>query len=183
MAWEHQGGMKAFKTTVRILVAVFTAFFGALQITMIRHDHRIAIGIVLFALLFSLTLYVLSHALEKWRVPIAVVILLTYAIYGIIDAFGYRLWWLGLVPFGALIAAVGVGLRTRWGTLVTYAISILFTLYWSWEIFMVATGGYFESRPVLEGALSFVPGIAFLLLASFCCYSASRAPRAIPTAP
>jgi len=175
--------MKAFKTTVRILVAVFTAFFGTLQITMIRHDHRIAIGIVLFALLFSLTLYVLSHDLAKWRVPIAVLSLLTYGVYGIVDAFGYRLWWFGLVPFAALIAAVGVGLRARWGTLVTYAISILFALYWSWGIFMAANGGYFETRPALEGALSFVPGIAFLLLAGFCCYSASNAPRAIAKAP
>lgn len=174
--------MRAFKTAVRILVALFAAFFGTLQISMSGHDRRIAMWILLFSLLFALTLYVLSHDCVKWRVPIAVVILVTYGIYGIVDAFGYRLWWFGLVPFVALIAAVGVSLRARWGTLVTYAKSVLFALYWSWGIFTAVNDGYFDSRPALEGALSFVPGIAFLLLAGFCCYSASSAPRATSTA-
>jgi len=72
--------MKAFKTAVRILAALFAACFGTLQITMISHDHRIAIWVVLFALLLTLTLCLLSHDLAKWRVPMAVVILLTYGI-------------------------------------------------------------------------------------------------------
>ncbi len=76
----------------------------------------------------------------------------------------------------ALAAAIGVALRARWGTLVTYAISALFAIYWSWSVIAGARAGEFQSNPPLVAALMLVPGIAFGLVAGFCCY-ASR-PRA-----
>jgi hypothetical protein len=185
--------MDVAKAAVRVLIALFAAFFGTVQLSMtfcpalswtqqLCHTHRIASPILSFALLFALTLLVLSRRYVGLRLPLAVVLLLSYGIHGVMDAIGYQLWWFALVPVVALAAAVGVGMRARWGTLLTYAISILFVLYWSWGIVTAARTGFFGSRPALEAALSFVPGTAFALLAGFCCYTASGARAALPPA-
>ncbi len=179
--------MDVIKSAVRTLVALFAAFFGTLQLSMsgcalapgaawtqwLCHSHSIASSILLFGVLLALTLFALSRRCMAWRVPMAVVVLLSYGIYGIIDVIGYRLWWLALVPVVALAAAAGVGLRARWGTLLTYAISALFALFWSWGVVTAARVGLFRSQPFLKAVLMLVPGIAFGLLAGFCCYVSS----------
>jgi hypothetical protein len=109
------------------------------------------------------------------RRPLAVLLLLSYGVYGVVDATGYGLWWRALVPVAALAAAVGVWLRARWGTLLTYAVAVLYALYWAWATIAAAGAGYFSSQPPLKGALALVPGIAFGLLAGFCCYVSSAA--------
>jgi hypothetical protein len=176
--------MGVIKFLVRALATLFAAFFGTLQVSMtgcalapgaawtrwLCHSHSVASSILLFAILFVFTVLVLSRRCVAWRVPIAAVLLVSYGIYGIIDAIEYQLWWLALVPVVALAAAAGIGLRARWGTLLTYAIAALFALYWSWGVVMAVRGGVFGSRPLLENALMLVPGIAFGLLAGFCCY-------------
>lgn len=119
----------------------------------------------------------LSRRCARWRVPLAVLLLLSYGMYGIVDAIGYQLWWLALVPIVSIVAiaaAVGVGLRARWGSLLTYAISVLFVLYWLWGVIALARAGFFGSRSPLEGVLTLVPGVAFFLLAGFCCYVSSN---------
>ena len=170
------------KAAARILSALFVGLFGTLELSLtvcrigtggigigqLCTDHPIASPLVSFALLFSLTLLLLSRRCTTWRVPIAVVLLAGYGLYGVAAAFGYGLWWIALVPIAALLAAIGVGLRERWGTLLTYAISILFGIYWGWGIFSETST--FASRDPLEVALSFVPGMAYALLAGFCCY-------------
>ena len=88
-----------------------------------------------------------------------------------IDTFEFQFWWLALIPVAALIAAIGVALKARWGTFVTYAMSALFVIYWSWGVIRAARVGVFQSRPPLEAALSLIPGIAFGLLAGFCSYA------------
>jgi hypothetical protein len=114
---------------------------------------------------------VAEQASRRLRRPLAVLLLLAYAIYGLVEAFEYQLWWLALVPVAALAAGIGVALRARWGTLTTYAISILFVMYWLWGVITAALGGVFQSRPPLQAGLMLVPGIAFGLLAGFCCYA------------
>jgi hypothetical protein len=57
------------------------------------------------------------------------------------------------------------------GTIVTYAISALFVTYWSSGVIAAARAGAFQSSPPLQAALMLVPGIAFGLLAGFCCYA------------
>jgi len=178
------------KAAVRTLAALFAAFFGTLQLSMttcrlvpgaswtrsLCHDHSIASSLLSFVCLFALTLLILSRRSAAFRRPLAALFLLAYAFYGLVYAFEYQLWWLALVPVAALAAAIGVALQARWGALVTYAISALFVIYWSWGVITAARVGAFQSRPPLEAALMLVPGIAFGLLAGFCCY-ASR-PRA-----
>jgi hypothetical protein len=186
--------VRVIKATVRTLVALFAAFFGTLQLSMtvcrlepgaswthsLCHTHSIASPLLSFACLFALTLLVLSRRSAAFRRPLAVLFLLAYAIYGLVEAFEYQLWWLALVPVAALAAAIGVALRARWGTLATYAISALFVIYWLWGVITAALGGVFQSRPPLEAALMLVPGIAFGLLAGFCCYACR--PRAAQSA-
>jgi hypothetical protein len=106
-----------------------------------------------------------------------VLLLIAYAIYGISYAFRYQAWWLALVPVAALAAAIGVALRARWGSLLIYAISALYAIYWSWGVVTAARTGVFQSVRPLQAALMLVPEIAFILLAGFCCY-ASRSPVA-----
>ena len=179
--------METFKTVVRMVVALFVAFFGTVQPSMTVfappasaawvqwpcHAHPLVSSALSFITLLVLTLLVLSRRCAQWRVPLAVVLLLTYGIYGVADAIGYRTWWLALAPVVAAAAAVGVGLRARWGTLMTYAVSTLFALYWIWSVAAAVLNGTFSSRPPLFGALMLVPGIAFGLLAGFCCYASS----------
>jgi hypothetical protein len=132
---------------------------------------------VSIALLFALTLLILDNRSAALRRPLAVLLLIAYAVYGFSDAFRYQAWWLVLVPVTALAAAIGISLRARWGSLLIYAISALFAIYWSWGVVTAAKAGTFQSVPLLEAALMLVPGIAFALLAGFCCY-ASRSPVA-----
>jgi hypothetical protein len=179
--------MSVIKTAVRTLVAFFAGFFGTVQLSMttcpfapkaawvlwLCRVHPLVSSALSFVFLFALTLVVLSHTRATWRVPLAVMLLLSYGVYGIVDAIGYRAWWLALVPVCALAAAVGVGLRARWGTLLTYAICSLFALYWAWGVITAARSGAFLSQPSLVRALMLVPGIAFGLLAGFCCYASS----------
>jgi hypothetical protein len=181
--------MGIVKIAIRIFAAFFAAFFGALQLSMtvcvsrprgastgwLCHAHPVVSSILSFTILVALTLLVLSRRCAAWRLPLAVVLLLTYGIYGVVDAIGYRVWWLALAPLVAVVAAVGVGLRARWGTLLTYALSALFALYWTWGVVTVARSGAFFSRSPLLGALTLVPGLAFGLLAGFCCYVSSGA--------
>jgi len=183
--------MRVFKATVRLLAALFIAFYGTVQLSMtvcdrtprpaliqwVCHTHSMASPLLTFALLLALTLFVLSHRCMILRLPLAVLFLLGYGIYGVMDATGYGLWWRALVPVAALAAAVGVALRARWGTLLTYAVSALYALLWSWAAIAAVRAGYFGSQPSLKGALSLVPGVAFGLLFGFCCYvSSGRAP-------
>jgi hypothetical protein len=179
--------METFKAVVRILAALFAAFFGTVQLSMTVcappangawaqwpcHSHPFVSSALSFMTLLVLTLLALSRRRAQWRMPLAVVLLLTYGLYGVVDAIGYRAWWLALAPVVAAAAAVGVGLRARWGTLMTYAVSALFALYWTWFVAAAALNGTFSSRPPLFGALMLVPGIAFGLLAGFCCYASS----------
>jgi hypothetical protein len=67
--------MRVVKSGVLVLIALFAAFFGSLQLSMsgcsvapgaawsqwVCHDHRIVAPILLFGLLLSLTLFVLSR--------------------------------------------------------------------------------------------------------------------------
>jgi hypothetical protein len=181
--------MSTIKTAVRILVALFAGFFGTVQLSMttcafapkaawsrwLCGMHPLVSSALSFVILFALTLTVLSHRRTAWRVPVAVLLLLSYGVYGIVDAIGYRAWWLALVPVCALAAAGGIGLRARWGTLLTYAISALFALYWAWGVLTAARNGVFLSQSPLMGGLMLVPGIAFGLLAGFCCYASAGA--------
>ncbi len=179
--------MSVFKATVRLLASLFVAFYGAVQLSMtvcgrtprptliewVCHTHSIVSPLLTFVLLLALALFVLSRRCINLRLPLAILFLLSYGIYGVVDATGYGLWWRALVPVIALAAAVGVGLRARWGTLLTYAVSALYALVWSWAAIAAARAGYFGSQPSLKGALSLVPGVAFALLFGFCCYAAS----------
>ena len=133
--------------------------------------HPFALPLLSFAVLFSLTLMLLGRRCAAWRVPTTVVLLVSYGAYGVTYAIEYGPWWVAIAPLVALLAAVGIGLRQRWGTLVTYAISLLFGLYWAWGIVVAIHAGTFTSVPPLEAALSLVPGMAFGLLAGFCCYA------------
>ena len=179
--------MSTIKTAIRIFVALFAAFFGTLQLSMtictsptrgastrwLCHAYPVVSSILSFIIFLALTLFVLSRRCATWRVPLAVVLLLIYGTYGIVDAIGYQAWWLALAPVVAVAAAVGVGLRARWGALLTYAVAAIFALYWTWGVVTAVRNGVFLSRPPLMGALMMVPGIAFALLAGFCCYASS----------
>ena len=124
-----------------------------------------------FVGLFELTLVLLSRRYAIVRRPIAVVLLGAYSVYGFNYAYEYQLWWLTLVPSASMAAAVGVALKTRWGTWATYGTTTLFLGYWLWGIIAAARMGTFESISPLQSALMFVPGIAYALLAGYCCYA------------
>jgi hypothetical protein len=107
-----------------------------------------------------------------FRRPISVLLLVVYGIYGVLDSFEWRAWWLALVPIGALLAAIGIVLRKVWGRVLISALSLLFALYWIWSIGVAIHSGYLTSARPLQSALSLVPGIAIVLLAGFGCYVA-----------
>lgn len=180
------------KVAARILSAVFVGLFGTLELSLtvcrigtgaawmrqLCTAHPIASPLVSFALLFLLTVMLLSRRCAAWRLPIAILLLVSYGLYGIAAAIGYGAWWIALVPTVALVAAIGLSLRERWGALLTYSISLLFGVYWVWGVIAATRAGTFASQPPLEAALSFVPGMAFALLAGFCCYAAAATRRA-----
>lgn len=182
------------KSVVRALAALFVGFFGTVQLSMtgcqlapeaalsrwVCKSHPIASCLLTFALLFALTLLLLSRRLAATRRPVAVLLLTAYAVYGIQQAFEFRLWWVALVAAAFAAGALGVAVRARWGTVVTYAISVLFVLYWLWSMATAARAGVFQTGSPLRGALMLIPGIAFGLLAGFCCYACRR--RATPIA-
>lgn len=183
--------MDVLKTFVRLVVALFAALFGTLQLLMtiqafvpadawvrkICHAHPIVSPGLSFVTLFAITLLLLSRRCTVWRLPLAVILLAGCGIYGIVEAIHYRAWWLALAPLVALASAVGIGLRARWGALLTYALSTLFVVYWIWGIVTAARNGILDSRSALVGVLMLVPGTAVLLLAGFCSYVSSRASR------
>lgn len=186
--------MNALKTSIRLIVVLFAALFGTLQLSMtiqvllpadawvrqICHAHPIGSAGLSFVTLFAITLLLLSRRCAGWRLPLAVVLLASYGIYGIVEAIRHRAWWLALAPLAALASAVGVGLRARWSALLTCTLSTLFLLYWIWDIVTAARNGTFASRSALIDVLMLVPGAAFLLLAGFCSYVSFRASRLQP---
>lgn len=178
-------GIRVAKVAARTLATIFAAFFGTLQLSMttcqprptsaltrsLCQAHLITSSVVVFGLLFALSLLVLSTRMAALRRPLAVLLLVAYAIYGFVSTIEYQSWWLALVPVTALAAAIGVALRARWGTRLTYAISALFVIYWLWGVVTAARVGAFQSHPPLQAMLMLVPGLAFTLLAGFCCYA------------
>jgi hypothetical protein len=186
--------MNALKTSIRLLVTLFAALFGTLQLSMtiqallpadawvrqMCHAHPIVSPGLSFVTLFAITLLVLSRRCAAWRLPLAVVVLASYGIYEIVEAVHYRAWSLALAPLVALGSAVGVGLRASWGAFLTCALSTFFVVYWIWGVVTAARNGTFVSRSALIDVLMLVPGTAFLLLAGFCCYVSFRASRLQP---
>jgi hypothetical protein len=172
------------KSIIRILIALFGAFFGSLQINMIscRHgiperpwshwfcENQLWTWPVLLLVLFTALMLLLGKHFVAFRRPISVFLLLLYGVYGILYAIEWRVWWPALVPIGSVLAAVGIALRKVWGRLIVCAFSLVFTLYWCWSVAYAVLSGYMTSVRPLEAALSLVPGIAFVLLAGFCCY-------------
>ena len=180
--------VRLIKASVRALGALFAASFGTLQLKItgcelasgsswaasICHARPI-LWLACFVGLLSFTLVLLSRRYAIVRRPIAAALLAAYSIYGFDYAFEYKSWWLTLVPSAFMAAAVGVALRTRWGTWMTYITTTLFLGNWLWAIIAAARIGTFESVPPLQTALMFVPGVAYALLAGYCCYAC--APR------
>jgi hypothetical protein len=179
--------VRLIKVAVRALAALFAAFFGTLQLKItgcqlasgsdwaasICHARPI-LWLACFGGLFSVTLVALSRRFAFVRRPIAVVLLAAYALYGFDYAYEYKSWRLALVPSAVMAAAVGVALKTQWGTWLTYGTTTLFLGYWLWGIFAAARVGTLQSTPRLQAALMFVPGIACALLAGYCCYACRR---------
>ena len=177
--------VRVIKSIVRGLAALFVGLLGSLQLSMtgcqfapeaalsrwVCKTHPLASLLLTFPLLFALTLLMLSRRFAAFRRPVAVLLLAAYAVYVAHQAFEFRLWSLALLAMAFGAGALGVGMRTRWGTRVTYAISALFVLYWLWGVVMAAREGVFQMSPPLEAALSLAPGITFGLLAGFCCYA------------
>lgn len=188
--------MDALKTLIRLAVALFAALFGTLQLSMtiqallpvdawvrqVCHGHPIVSAGLSFVTLFAITLLLLSRRWAASRLSLAVMLLACYGIYGVVEAVQYRAWWLALGPLVALASGVGVGLRARWGALLTCALSTLFVLYWIWSIVTAARNATFVSRSALIDVLMLVPGTAMLLLAGFCSYVSSRASQPEPVA-
>lgn len=174
------------KTVARISAALFTAFFGTIQLRMtacvpreswarwLCDNHPITFLLAPFVCLFAVTMLTLSNRYSTLRRPLAVFLLLAYSAYGFVEVFQSRSWLLALVPVSTVAAATGVALKARWGALMTYAISALFLIYWVWGVVTAARVGVFQSRPPLEAALMLIPGICFGLLAGFCSYACRR---------
>jgi hypothetical protein len=176
---------RLIKTAALLPLALFAAFFGTVQLQItgcqlapeaswtdwICHTHRVSFWLLCFGCLFLLTLLVLSRRSTAFRRPLAVLLMLAYTLFAFGQAFEYQLWWFALVPSATLAAAIGIALRTQWGTFLTYAVSALLLVNWLWGIVTAARVGVFQSNPPVLAALMLVPGIAFLLLAGFCCYA------------
>jgi uncharacterized membrane protein (UPF0136 family) len=175
------------KLVIRVLIALFGASFGSLQIQMsgcrpglleqpwsgwLCGNHVPRTLLILIPFLFVVLLFLLGKRSVIFRRPISVLLLVIYGIYGILDSFEWRAWWLALVPIGALLAAVGIVSGNAWGRVLIWALSLLFALYWIWSIGVAIHSGYLTSARPFQSALSLVPGIAFGLLAGFCCYVA-----------
>ena len=186
-------GVRTIKVSVSVLGALFAASFGTLLFKFtdcrLSSNSSWAASIcptgtvawwAFFVGLFSLTLVLLSRRYAIVRRPTAVVLLAAYSVYGFHYAFEYQSWWLTLVPLAFMAAAVGVALRTRWGTWATYGTTTLFLGNWLWGIIAAARAGTFESLRPLQSALMFVPGIAYVLLAGYCCYACTQ--RDVPNA-
>lgn len=188
--------MDTLKTFARLVIALFAAVFGTVQLSMtmqavvpadawlrrVCHAHPIVSPGLSVVALFAITLLLLGRRCAVLRMPLAAIVLASYGIYGIVEAIHYRAWWLALAPVLALASAVGVGLRARWGALLTYALSTFFVLYWIWGVVVAVRNGTFVSRSPLIDVLMLVPGTAFLLFAGFCTYVSSHASRPRPAA-
>ena len=180
---------RAIKTTVTAFAAVFVAFFGTVQLWMLMcrpeslltqkicSKHQLTVNLLAFAVLACATVFLLSRRAVVFRRPIAVLLLLVFTVYASIYAWQTRLWWHAVVAIAILAASIGVALRTRWGAIVTYALTALYVTYWLWAVVRSVQMGFFEANRPLVSALTLVPGIAYMLLAGFCCY-ASRVPSA-----
>src|SRR5438309_217735 len=115
--------IQGMKSVIRVLIALFGAFFGSLQIQMsgcrpglpgqpwkdwLCGNHVPRTWLILIPFLFVVLMLLLGKRSVVFRRPISVLLLVIYGIYGVLDSFEWRAWWLALVPIGALLAAIGI---------------------------------------------------------------------------
>jgi hypothetical protein len=184
--------MKAF---TRVLIALFGAFFVSLyaQVSVCRPGileqpsnqwlcgHRLLpTWLLLIPVFFIALMLLLGKHCVAYRRTMSVLLLSTYGIYAAFESVNLHAWWQVSFSVAMLLAAVGIALRKRWGSVLVCALSLLFGVYYIWSVGVAVHSGYLKTVRPLEAALSFVPGIAFGLLAGFCCYVAIRQRRSEP---
>jgi hypothetical protein len=179
---------KWLKALVRLIAAFFGAIVGSLagsvQVCAGAADdaawprwadflcaHNVWVFWLLSApILFTLILLLLGKHFAPFRHHAVVALLAVYGLYGLFTLSGNHTWRTMIVPAAALVAAVGVAVRQRWARYLVYVIALLLAVQWSYFVWTAAISGYFRDSGVGRSILSLLPGAAFLLLVTFCCY-------------
>jgi len=175
------------KSFIRVLIALYGAFFASLygQVSACPSGtleqpwkewlcgHRLLpTWLLLIPVLFIAFMFLLGKHSLAYRRTMSVLLLSTYGIFAAFETVNSHAWW--QVPFSVsvLLAAIGIALRKKWGSVLVCALSLVFAVIYAWSVVTGIQSGYIKTVRPLEAVLSFMPGIAFGLLAGFCCYVA-----------
>jgi hypothetical protein len=179
------------KALIRMGVALFGALFGSLAVSVSTctfaasrspwpHWADFVCGHNVWALwllsaptLFALLAVLLGSPLRRFRRHMVVGLLAIYGVYGLAHLVGIDAWWMALFPVAMLVAATGVALGKRWARYLVYVLSLVWVTQWSYYAWIAGNSGYFRSLGVERSVLSLMPGTAFLLAVTFCCYVVS----------
>jgi hypothetical protein len=133
--------MKAF---TRVLIALFGAFFVSLyaQVSVCRPGipeqpsnqwlcgHRLLpTWLLLIPVFFIALMLLLGKHCVAYRRTMSVLLLSTYGIYAAFESVKLHAWWQVSFSVAMLLAAVGIALRKRWGSVLVCALSLLFVLH------------------------------------------------------
>lgn len=179
---------RGVKAAIRIAGALFGALFGSLAVSVqvctsaahaptwphwadIVCGHNIWLQwLMSIPVLFALLSFLLGASVRRSRVHIVVLVLAAFGIYAAFNSLENRSWWWVEVPVLALAAAFGVALRKRWARYVVYALTLVYAVAWGYSICRGVVVGLFHEYGAARSVLSLLPGIAFALVAAFCCY-------------
>jgi hypothetical protein len=179
---------RSMKVLIRVGVALFGALFGSLAASVSTctfaatrsswphwADYVCGHNVWAFWLLtapplFALFAVLLGSQLRRFRRRMVVILLAVYGLYGLAHLVGINAWWVAVFPVVTLVAAAGVALGKRWARYLVYVLSLVWVAQWSYYVWLAVNSGYFRSSGVELSILSLLPGAAFLLLVTFCCY-------------
>lgn len=69
---------------------------------------------------------------------------------------------------------MGMIARKAWARALVWVLALIYTAQWGYSIYLAAATGYFQQSLLGVGILSLLPGTVYLLMAGYCCYSASQ---------
>ena len=83
-------------------------------------------------------------------------------------------WAYGVTGIIAFIGSVGLYLNKPWSRFVVYFFAAGIAIVWFYGAWVFFPYGNFSQRPILETAISFLPGFLILTMCVGCSYSVSK---------